>query len=106
MLGDEEINYIDIFDPDGNTLYETQDGVTETIPGVHTFTTKKGAEQTMDFRLNNLWDLMFHGSIENATKNEVQEVTKERRKNEKTCNKEGRTSCQESRAQQAQVHNL
>lgn len=74
MLGDEEINYIDIFDPNGNTIYETQDGVIETIPGVHTFTTKEGAEQTMDFRLNNLWDLMFHGSIENASKNDFTNV--------------------------------
>lgn len=74
MLGDEEINYIDIFDPEGNVIYETKDGTAETIPGVHTFTTKEGAEQTMDFRLNNLWDLMFHGSIENAAKNDFTNV--------------------------------
>ena len=29
----------------------------------------------MDFRLNNLWDLMFHGSIENASKNDFTNVT-------------------------------
>lgn len=74
-LGEEDIDYISIFDPDENTIFETQDGNITAIPGVHTFTTKEGAEQTMDFRLNNLWDLMFHGSIENASKNDFTNVT-------------------------------
>ena len=73
-LGEEDIDYINIFDPSGNTIFETQDGNIKAIPGVHTFTTKDGAEQTMDFRLNNLWDLMFHGSIENASNNNFTNV--------------------------------
>lgn len=70
QLGDEEINYLDIFDPDGNTIFETVDGEEKSFPGVHSFSNEKGAPQTMDFRINNLWDLMFHGSIENASKND------------------------------------
>lgn len=70
----EEIDYRTIFDPDGNNIFETQDGAVDSIPGVHVFTTKSGAEQTMDFRINNLWDLMFHGSIENASNNDFTNV--------------------------------
>lgn len=66
----EDINYLNIFDPDEKSIFQTQDGNVESVPGVHTFTTKEGAEQTMDFRINNLWDLMFHGSIENASAND------------------------------------
>ena len=74
-LGDEEIDYLNIFDPDENVIFETADGVIESQPGVHEFTTKEGAKQTMDFRLNNLWDLMFHGSIENASNNDFTDMS-------------------------------
>jgi hypothetical protein len=50
-------------------IQETVDGVSNLRPGIHIFTTKEGTEKTMDFRINNLWDLMFHGSIETASKN-------------------------------------
>lgn len=68
-LDEENIDYISIFDSKENPIIETVDGELESVPGVHTFTTEKGAKQTMDFRINNLWDLMFHGSIENASNN-------------------------------------
>lgn len=74
-LGDEEIDYLNIFDPDESVIFETTDGVVENQPGIHEFTTKEGAKQTMDFRLNNLWDLMFHGSIENASKNDFTDMS-------------------------------
>ena len=74
-LGDEEIDYLNIFDPDESIIFETADGIVESQPGVHEFTTKEGAKQTMDFRLNNLWDLMFHGSIENASNNDFTDMS-------------------------------
>ena len=74
-LGDEEIDYLSIFDPDESVIFETTDGTVESQPGIHEFTTKEGAKQTMDFRLNNLWDLMFHGSIENASKNDFTDMS-------------------------------
>lgn len=69
-LNGKNVDYLSIFDPDQNTIVQTQDGNIKSIPGVHVFTTKEGAEQTADFRISNLWDLMFHGSIENASSND------------------------------------
>lgn len=73
-LGEEEINYIDIFDID-NTVFETsEDIIQDTIPGVHKFSPNSKDEVLMDFRINNLWDLMFHGSIENASNNDFSNI--------------------------------
>lgn len=67
LLNGEEIDYLSIIRP--LNIQETEDGVHNLRPGIHLFTNEDGTEQTMDFRINNLWDLMFHGSIETASQN-------------------------------------
>jgi hypothetical protein len=65
VLNGEEIDYLSIIRP--LNIQETEDGVHNLRPGIHLFTNEDGTEQTMDFRINNLWDLIFHGSIETAS---------------------------------------
>lgn len=64
-IGDEAINYIDNIAELINPV-ETTDGEESGPLGVHIFTSEESGIQTMDFRFNNLWDIMFHGRISNT----------------------------------------
>ena len=61
-IGEEDIPYLEIAEAwDGGMWksFETAD----TVPGVRDFTNSEGITKTMDFRMNDLWDIMFHGFI-------------------------------------------
>lgn len=61
-IGEEDIPYLEIakvWDGGMWKSFETAD----IVPGVREFTDSKGYTKTMDFRMNDLWDIMFHGFI-------------------------------------------
>lgn len=61
-IGEEDIPYLEIAEAWDGGIWKSYESA-DIIPGVRDFTNSKGITTTMDFRMNDLWDIMFHGFI-------------------------------------------